>query len=47
MFAGDEALSDEEQNPELFEDDPLDYSCETCGAAPGHECQPDCAAGPW
>ena len=29
MYAGDEQLSDQEQNPELYDEgDPIDYPCE-------------------
>jgi len=46
MYAGDEQLSDQEQNPELYDEDPLDYPCEECGAEAGEECRPCCIAAP-
>lgn len=45
MYAGDEHLSDTQQNPELADwhgSDPLDYECLVCGANPGEQCRPDC-----
>ena len=43
IYAGDETLSHEQQNPELYDEgDPIDYPCEECGAEPGEECRPWC-----
>ena len=43
IYAGDETLSDQQQNPELYDEgDPIDYPCEECGAEPGEECRPWC-----
>ena len=43
IYAGDENLSHEQQNPELYDEgDPIDYPCEECGAEPGEECRPYC-----
>ncbi len=43
MYAGDEQLSDEQQNPELYgEDGALDVPCFDCGAEPGEECRRYC-----
>jgi hypothetical protein len=43
IYAGDENLSDQQQNPELYDEgDPIDYPCEECGAEPGEECRPSC-----
>ena len=51
MHAGDEALSHEQANPELYDDrgsevdgDPLDLPCDDCGAEAGEECRPTCTA---
>ena len=43
-YAGDEYLSHEQQNPELYggEGDPLDLPCLDCGAEPGEECRRYC-----
>lgn len=43
MYAGDEWLSDEQQNPELV-DDNLSDSCEECRAEQGEQCRPYCIA---
>lgn len=43
IYAGDEDLSHEQQNPELYDEgDPIDYPCEECGADEGEECRPWC-----
>jgi hypothetical protein len=43
IYAGDEQLSDQQQNPELYDEgDPIDYPCEECGADAGEECRPYC-----
>ena len=43
IYAGDEQLSDQQQNPELYDEgDPIDYPCEECGADAGEECRPSC-----
>lgn len=47
MYAGDEYLSDEQMNPELYDDaDPQSYPCEECGADAGEPCRPHCIAQP-
>lgn len=46
IYAGDEGLSHQATNPELYADevggDPLDYPCDDCGAESGEECRPTC-----
>lgn len=49
MYAGDEHLSDQQQNPEHYdmavgESDPIDWPCDACGAEPGEDCRPSCIA---
>lgn len=56
MYAGDEGLAHEQQNPELYDSettgewddevdgDPLDWPCDECGAEPGEHCRPACTA---
>ena len=51
MYAGDEFLSHEQANPELYDawgsgvDNPVDWPCDECGAAAGEDCRPTCTTG--